>query len=99
MADRVQHGTSASGAWTADAGGLGSGVGPGIEGSGLTFQLDQTGGQVIPSRTLSICGPVFGGQVNTVTVRPRLIIAVLGVLGDSDESRSLCSKAGPAPLT
>ena len=48
VADRLQHGAPPSGAWTADAGSLGSGLGTGSEGTGLTFQVDQTGGQVKP---------------------------------------------------
>ena len=46
VADRVQHGAAPPGAWAADAGGLGSGLGTGPEGTGLTLQVDQTGGQV-----------------------------------------------------
>jgi hypothetical protein len=63
VADRVQHGAPPPSARAADASCLGSGLGTGSGDSGLTFPVDQTGGQVIPSRTLIIRGPVFGGQV------------------------------------
>ncbi len=48
-----------------DDGGLGSDLGPGSEGTGLTFQVDQPGGQVTTSRTpISHCTR-FRGQVRT----------------------------------
>ena len=56
----VQHGAPPSGAWAADAGGLGSGLGTGSEGSGLTFQVDQTGGQVRRHRANLSGGPNWG---------------------------------------
>ena len=46
-------------------------VGDGSGGPGLTFPVDQTGGQVNPVRTLIIRGPVFGGRSNPATFHDR----------------------------
>jgi hypothetical protein len=53
VAAGLQHAPPPSSAWATDAGSLGSDLGTRAEGTGLTLQLDQTGGQVSTAALLT----------------------------------------------